>query len=343
MPDRHRPFSYVPFLFLLGAVVVFIVQWATRPGPARTPSSAPAAVAAEAAAAPAATRSVNAVIGDVSYWVRFGRWPGPDADETTRIRTHLAFVEHLLRTRPTNHLSPAQRAARARHLDRLRAYWTRGVFPRNDGFPSPRRPTFIDDAGRLCAVGYLIAQSAGRAVAERINARYKYAYLQTIDAPVLDRWIARSGFTERELAMIQPAYCDGFDSFTPCPPSDHQDAGAPIRSEVEIGLATLNGGVALLNGILHLDGQASPVASGAGLALGGTGLALSLSDRANYPTSSLVLAGASLLASTISLTAAFTDRAGERRHAPLVPTTRVAVVPTRERHPKMQLALEWSF
>jgi hypothetical protein len=303
--------------------------------PAHTHTASPPEEAARSTVMP-----VNAVIGDLSYWTRFGRWPGPEAEEATRIRTHLAYVERLLRSRPTEHLSPAQRAARARHLDRLHDYWTRGVFPRNDRFPDRRQPTFIDSAGRICAVGYLIEQSAGRAVAERINARYKYAYLHTIEMPLLEKWIAQSGLTKHELAMIQPAYCGNLGDRA-CWPYENEDTDT-IRPGVEIGLALLNGGTAALNGVLRLNGQSSYVSSGAGLALGTTGLAVSLSDRSNYPTASLVFAGASLLASTINLTGVLTRRS-DTEHAAFVPATHVAVMPARDRPPTMHLSLQWAF
>lgn len=156
-------------------------------------------------AAAALQRSVNAVLGDRSYSHRFGHLPGPEANETLRIQTHLAYVEGQLR-RHTPQAIPAQfHAQRRQLLDFLHQYWTTGVFPSQNAYPG-RRPHFIDEQGRLCAVGHLIAQSAGRGLAERINARYRYAYLPEMQMPELDSWVASSGLTARELAMIQPTY-----------------------------------------------------------------------------------------------------------------------------------------
>jgi hypothetical protein len=335
-----RPVVFLFALLLISIGVASVWDAMRSPHASSPPANTYAASSSSEETAPPAVMPVNAVIGDLSYWTRFGRWPGPEADEDTRIRTHLAYVERLLRSRPTAHLSPAQRTARTRHLDRLHTYWTRGVFPRNDRFPDRRQPTFIDSAGRICAVGYLIEQSAGRAVAERINARYKYAYLHTIEMPLLEDWIAQSGLTKHELAMIQPAYCGDLGDRA-CWPYGNEDTDT-IRPGVEIGLALLNGGTAALNGVLRLNGRSSYVSSGAGLALGTTGLAVSLSDRSNYPTASLVFAGASLLASTINLTGTLTRRS-EARHAALVPATHVAVVPARDRPPTMRLSLQWAF
>jgi len=150
--------------------------------------------------------TVNGVLGDESFVATFGRRPGPGDSEDLRIRTHLAFVEQLLRERPVDHLSEEQREARTRNLDRLRDYWTAGVFPRNTVMSHRRTPVFIDEAGRICAVGYLFEQDMGREAAERINARYRTATIFEIDDPVLGKWLATSGLTLEEGAMIQPGY-----------------------------------------------------------------------------------------------------------------------------------------
>lgn len=328
--------AFLLALLLTGAGLILFLDGASSPRTS-SPRSNSHAATPSGETAPSAVMPVNAVIGDLSYRARFGRWPGPEADEDTRIRTHLAFVERLLRSRPTDHLSPRLRTARARNLDRLHDYWTRGIFPRNDGFPHRRQPTFIDDEGRICAVGYLIEQSAGRAVAERINARYKYAYLQTIDAPVLEQWIARSGLTRRELAMIQPMY-DG-DGCVACVGGEEE----VMYRGLEVGVMALNAGTAVLNGVLSARGRRSYVASGAGLAAGAAGLAVGLSDGAHYSTGDVALAGASLLASTINLTAVLSGRASDARQASLIPDTHVALVPTRDQKARMSLSLEWTF
>ncbi|HYE95191.1 MAG TPA: hypothetical protein VD962_03210, partial [Rubricoccaceae bacterium] len=153
-----------------------------------------------------ARTTVNAVLGDESFVATFGRLPGPGDSEDLRIRTHLAYVERLLRARDVRHLSPALRAARARNLDRLHAYWTAGVFPRNTVEPHFRTPVFIDEAGRICAMGFLFEQDAGRAAAERINERFQTALLGEIEDAALADWLATSGLTAEEAAMVQPCY-----------------------------------------------------------------------------------------------------------------------------------------
>jgi hypothetical protein len=171
----------------------------------------------------AVAEGVNAVIGDTSWIARFGVAPDPSTDDDTRVRVHLAYVEAVLRGRATNGLTEAQRAARAHNLDLLHAYIERGEFPRNFEVPG-RRPHFIDGDGRICAVGYLIEQTAGRATAEAINAKHEWDFIGDIRG--IDAWVAASGMTVEELAMIQPGYPwrprPGLPVRPPPPPPDER-------------------------------------------------------------------------------------------------------------------------
>ena len=158
--------------------------------------------------------SVNAVVGDESYLNAFGELPDQTASEHVRIQTHLTYVEALLRNQSVAHLTPEKRKQRLALLEHLRRYREAGVFPqRQDGYPN-RRPCFIDDSGNICAVGYLVEQTAGRDLAEQINAQYQYAYLWDMQNDNLNEWVDESGFSLKELAMIQPTY-QGSPS-TPC-------------------------------------------------------------------------------------------------------------------------------
>ncbi len=149
--------------------------------------------------------SVNAVIGDRSYVARFGEAPSPQTSEKLRIQTHLAYVETQLRESTPLVISPALYTRRQALLNHLQTYWQQGVFPTQTGYAG-RRPHFIDEQGRLCAVGYLVAQTAGLELAQQINRRYRYAYLPDMKMPELQSWVGQSGLTLKELAMIQPTY-----------------------------------------------------------------------------------------------------------------------------------------
>jgi hypothetical protein len=149
---------------------------------------------------------INPITGDASFVAAFGRSPSPADDEDLWIDTHLAFVIEVLASRDVSALPPSLQAARCQLLDRLREYRGRREFPRNYD-RIERAPCFIDRDDNICAVGYLIEQSAGREMAEAINAKYQYASLTEIATePQVRTWIAASGFTVRELAMIQPWY-----------------------------------------------------------------------------------------------------------------------------------------
>lgn len=152
-----------------------------------------------------ATDQVNALVGNASYVAAFGQEPTVGTDDQTRIRTHLAYAERQLRQRTPAGLSPALARRRTHLLDLLHQYWTAGVFPRNFDY-AERRPCFIDRDGRLCAVGYLVAQTAGRPVAEAINRAHQYDRIADMRAPELGRWVAASGLSKAECALIQPTY-----------------------------------------------------------------------------------------------------------------------------------------
>lgn len=151
-------------------------------------------------------QTVNAVIGDISFIEVLGRQPTNESSETLRLQTHLKYVEKLLRSKDVASLTKEQKANRFEMLDLLNEYWTAAVFPKNYDYPGQRVPCFIDKDGNVCAVGFLIEQTAGRQITEEINAKFKYEYLLAMNDQTIDSWIQSSGFTKEECAMIQPTY-----------------------------------------------------------------------------------------------------------------------------------------
>jgi hypothetical protein len=149
---------------------------------------------------------INAVIGDQSYLETFGEMPDLNVDEQIRIRTHLKYVENFLRQKDDSHLSEAQCIQREKLLNLLHEYWVKGVFPENDGFRQQRCPVFIDQNESICAVGYLIQQTAGNDLAKSINQQFKYAFIPEIEHDGLSAWVKQSGLSLEECTMIQPAY-----------------------------------------------------------------------------------------------------------------------------------------
>ena len=157
---------------------------------------------------PAESRTVgkvNPVIGNESFVAMHGHQPTPATPEQQRIRTHLRYVEQQLRAKDVSHLAPQLRERRQQMLDLLRQYRQNGRFPHNNT-SAKRTPCFIDEQGNICAVGYLVAQTAGRKVAEALNQQFQYDRIYEMTAPALKAWVQQSGLTLKECAMIQPAY-----------------------------------------------------------------------------------------------------------------------------------------
>jgi hypothetical protein len=132
--------------------------------------------------------------------------------ERARIRAHLEEVEAELRARDVSELTAAQRRARAHHVEVLRAYRERGVFPKNTDFPGQKRPYFRDQEGTLCAMAYLIEASGGAEFVDRIARTRNNAYVpELVDEPELVAWLEAAGMTVEEAARVQPGYCSGHD------------------------------------------------------------------------------------------------------------------------------------
>ena len=158
--------------------------------------------------APRDTHSINAVLQDSSWSALHDVQGLDDADEVTRIRTHLYHVIDELSAASTTHLSSAQLERRERLIIELTDYANAGVFPARqpgDGFDG-RRPRFIDHRGVHCAVGELVQRSGHAHLASSINQEHEFSYVYQIDEPGLLAWARHAGFSVRELAMIQPSY-----------------------------------------------------------------------------------------------------------------------------------------
>lgn len=149
--------------------------------------------------------TINPIIGDISFEKKYGTTPNADTDDNLRIAAHLEYAEMELRKRDVSKLPVEMRTKRAHMLDLLHEYWSAGIFPKNYDHKE-RKPCFIDQNGTICAVGYLVEQTAGRAAAEDINSRHKYATILEMNDSKVDEWIAESGLSKEECAIIQPKY-----------------------------------------------------------------------------------------------------------------------------------------
>ncbi len=149
---------------------------------------------------------INPILGDISFISKYGYKPKANTDEDLRIKTHFEYVENLLRQKDISNLTPELQKKRIHILQLLHDYWTAGIFPRNYEYADKRVPCFIDKDGRICGVGYLVEQTAGRQTAEEINNNNKYDKILAMNNKTVDSWIVASGLTKEECAMIQPNY-----------------------------------------------------------------------------------------------------------------------------------------
>lgn len=131
--------------------------------------------------------------------------PASFENDTRRIQAHLFQVEQFLRAQNTDELSTELLAKRMHLLDVLHGYAEAAVFPKNYDY-SYRIPYFIDAHNTACAVGYLIIEDGHKALAELIQHTNNNQYLLDMTYPELGAWVATSGFTAQELALIQPGY-----------------------------------------------------------------------------------------------------------------------------------------
>jgi hypothetical protein len=148
-------------------------------------------------------RSADFIVGDGDFNQVRPEHPTDPATERINHTLRLQYIEQLLRSRDVSDMPEELRAERMRNLDRLHNYWVRAEYPVNYDHPTAWEPCFIDRDGAVCAVGYLVEQSVGRDVAEKINARYHFATVKKIDAPELAGWIEHSGLTKAEVVTIQ--------------------------------------------------------------------------------------------------------------------------------------------
>ncbi|MBO6794170.1 MAG: hypothetical protein JJ895_09675 [Balneolaceae bacterium] len=158
--------------------------------------------------------TVNAVVGDESFYQIFDRMPNQFDSENLRISTHLKYVHQLLSTADLSHLSNEQTKKRIEVLTYLEEYINNGDFPTNEYTTEYRRPNFIDSNGAICAVGYLVERTEGRDVAESLNDSFQFDYIMDMNSNVLENWLNTYGLSKIEAAMIQPNY-GGFPILIP--------------------------------------------------------------------------------------------------------------------------------
>lgn len=141
---------------------------------------------------------------DHSYCISF-------ADDQERIAHHLTLVRNRLAKRDVGDLSTKVRHRREALLDSLKSYALQKRFPINNHH-TERTPCFIDDFKTHCAVGHLMKVSGHGDLAQHISTEHNYDYIHDIKTAGVNEWAVDHGFTQDELAWIQPGY--GTPSYT---------------------------------------------------------------------------------------------------------------------------------
>lgn len=207
------------------------------------------------------TKVINELIGDESYLAMYRKLPDNSTPEQERIKAHLAYAEQLLRQKDVSHLAPAERARRNHILDLLHEYMLAGHYPKNYDIQGERRPCFLDKDGNICAVGYLVEQTEGLALACKINSIYKYDWVRDMDLPELTDWVAHSGLTKEEFALIQPSYGTAY------PIVQYEEIGIPLSAVLSLHNIALTN----INIRQTIKGRRSQLAPVLGLSIGAIG------------------------------------------------------------------------
>lgn len=146
---------------------------------------------------------LNPVIGNQSL-AEFDAEALARMDDTQKVKAHLSHVHNRLLEASAHYPNEVQAKRRAL-LDTFAEYIAAERYPMNERYEG-RRPCFIDAHGTYCAVGHLVNETAGEALAEAINGAHQYDYIADMSLHALREWIAESGFSLEEIAMIQPTY-----------------------------------------------------------------------------------------------------------------------------------------
>lgn len=95
---------------------------------------------------------------------------------------------------------------RQTNIRRLERYRDRGLFPFNQHVAGRAVPVFVDNDDTACAVGHLMRLSGWDHEVATIQAASNLVYVNDVSQGPLVDWVATSGLTQEEAALIQPAY-----------------------------------------------------------------------------------------------------------------------------------------
>jgi hypothetical protein len=244
-------------------------------------------------------------------WTRPATPGTPDRSEVARIQEHLQSVEDDLRRRDVSHLSMRQQSARAQHIQLLREYRERGLFPHNHDFPDRRLPFFVDHQGTHCAVAHLMARSGRSDLVQRVADVRNNAFVAELASdPEVVAWLESAGLSAEEAARIQPTY-----GWQPMEEESRVSSEYALLSALSLGF----GGISIAS---NLPGnREAPGWRGAyGVLIGAYGIALGVPKLDDSGTPQLLGVLNTAVGATAALLGARTLWQGSgRRHAAALP------------------------
>jgi hypothetical protein len=159
----------------------------------------------------------------------------PVDPEQQRLRAHFERVDEELRLADNSQLTPGAATKRAMLIAELARYADAGVFPLNSSHPGERRPYFVDDEGRTCAMAHLMLSTGHTEEVVAVAATQNNAYLHDMHSAALELWLDGHGLSLEEAALIQPSYCS-------CPPDERPVCTSDGTSHLNECVATLCAG-----------------------------------------------------------------------------------------------------
>ncbi|MGB3966839.1 MAG: hypothetical protein WBO45_08915, partial [Planctomycetota bacterium] len=120
--------------------------------------------------------------------------PGAARVDLTALVRHYAAVEAELLAAPVP-ADPVVAGRRLAAIAALRAYRERGIFGQ-DRWDGSRSPRFVDDAGRRCAVGWLLDCTGQGELTVAIARQHNQAWVAELGGvPGLAAWLHENGLT----------------------------------------------------------------------------------------------------------------------------------------------------
>ena len=150
-------------------------------------------------------QSINKIIGNKGFEIKHGRSPNEYDNQKDEIISHFEFVYDSLSNLKSEDLNKLQLTNRTKHLNSLKKYMTRGIFPLNNLY-FDRVPVFVDELNTHCAVAYILKEDNQFEIINNLQQNYNYNYVEDMNLDTLSFWLQNSGLSLDELKLIQPTY-----------------------------------------------------------------------------------------------------------------------------------------